>query len=300
MKKRGKKSYQPFLTFMAETKEYVAGSLRGGFRPTGKEIGAHLELVFAGVPACVRRKRGRADSGFYCWEAVEKYEKHDCRFVISAKKTARLVEQLEAANWEPSPRTDADAQCEFGYQPEGWPRAYRFLALRYRHKPQAPEPGQPVQYQLFDTPQYKYRAFVTDMVGAISTVVAFYDARGAAENLIKEANNDTGLTAHPYCRFEMNRAHFQLVMLAYNLNCWLMLFNRDEGATVQMTHTTLATARLRFLFLAAKIWKHGRRIGVRYSDHYEDQGVFQRLMGRLCRIAPLAGGFAPVLKTVWS
>lgn len=299
-KKRGKKSYQPFLTFLAETKEYVAGSLRSGYRPTGEEIAGHLEQVFAGLPACVQHKRGRVDSGFYCWQAVEVYEKHHCEFLISARKTARLVEQLEAAAWEPSPRTDADEQTEFFYQPEGWARAYRFIALRYRKKPK-PIAGKPEQYQLFDTPQYTYRAFVSDMKGAISTLVAFYDERAGAENLIKEANNDTGLTAHPYHRFEMNRVHFQLVMLAYNLNCWLMLFNRDEGITAgQMQHTTLATARLRFLFVAAKIWKHGRRVGVRYGDHYEDRGLFQRLLDRVRSIAPAAGGFAPVLKTVWS
>jgi len=41
-------------------------------------------------------------------------------------------------------------------------------------------------------------------------------------------------------------------MLAYNLNCWLMLFHREEGVKMEeMKHTTLATARLRFLFLAA-------------------------------------------------
>jgi hypothetical protein len=300
-KKRGKKSYQPFLTFVAETREYVAGNLRNGYRPTGKEIARHLEQVFSGLPGCVQRKRGRVDSGFYCWDAVQVYEKHECEFLISAKKTARLVERLETAVWEASPRTDADEQCEFFYQPEGWERPYRFLALRYRKKPEPAEPGKPVQYQLFDTPKYVYRAFVTNMKGAISTLVAFYDARGSAENLIKEANNDTGLTAHPYHRFEMNRVHFQLVMLAYNLNCWLMLFNRDEGITSsQMQHTTLATARLRFLFVAAKIWKHGRRVGVRYSDHYEDKSVFQRLMHRLRNIAGEGGAFAPVLKTVWS
>ena len=299
-KKRGKKSYQPFLTFVAETKEYVAGSLRRGFRPTGKEIARHLQEVFTGLPICVKRKRTRVDSGFYCWEAVRVYEKHGCEFLISAKKTARLLQQLEAAKWEPSPRTDADQQCEFFYQPEGWARAYRFIALRYRKKPKPPEAGKPEQYQLFDTPQYLYRAFVTDMKGAISTLVAFYDARGGAENLIKEANNDTGLTTHPYHRFEMNQAHFQLVMLAYNLNCWLMLLNRDEGvSSAQLQHTTLATARLRFLFVAAKIWKHGRRVGVHYGDHYEEKGVFQRLMDRLRNIVPKADSFGAVLKTVW-
>ena len=52
-----------------------------------------------------------------------------------ARKTARLVDELKAADWKPSPRTDADGQCEFRYQPEGWEKAYRFLALRYEKKP---------------------------------------------------------------------------------------------------------------------------------------------------------------------
>src|ERR1035437_4695778 len=37
----------------------------------------------------------------------------------------------------------------------------------------------------------------------------------------------TGLAAHPSGRFDVNGNHFQLAMLAYNLNCWLMLFNRE-------------------------------------------------------------------------
>jgi hypothetical protein len=53
----------------------------------------------------------------------------------------------------------------------------------------------------------------------------------------------------------VNSNHFQLAMLAYNLNCWLMLFNREPLAdATQLRHTTLATARLRFLFVAVKIW----------------------------------------------
>jgi hypothetical protein len=50
-------------------------------------------------------------------------------------------------------------------------------------------------------------------------VVWFYNQRGGAENLIKEANNDAGLTAHPSGRFDVNGNHFQLAMLAYNLIC---------------------------------------------------------------------------------
>jgi hypothetical protein len=75
-----------------------------------------------------------------------------------------------------------------------------------------------------------------------------------------------------------------------------MLFNREpQTDATELRHTTLATARLRFLFVAAKIWRHAGRTGVSYSDQYEDRGVFQRLMDRLRRIAPRGNSFAPVM-----
>src|SRR5664279_4788254 len=124
----------------------------------------------------------------------------------------------------------------------------------------------------------------------------FLPTTGRAENLIKEANNDAGLAAHPSARWSMNCVHFQLAMLAYNLNCWLMLFNRDEQAkTEDLHHTTLATARLRFLFLAAKIVRHAGAVLVRYSDHYAEQGTMTRLMDRLRSIVPTGNRYVPVL-----
>src|SRR5467141_1010494 len=137
-----------------------------------------------------------------------------------------------------------------------------------------------------------------NMKGSIALLAWFYRQRAGAENLIKEANNDAGLAAHPSRRWAMNCVHFQLAMLAYNLNCWLMLFSREEQAKVEtLKHTTLAMARLRFLFLAAKIWRHAGRVGVSYSDHYAEQGLFRRLMERLRMIASNGQRFAPVLAT---
>src|SRR5271169_4171781 len=125
--------------------------------------------------------------------------------------------------------------------------------------------------------------------------------RAGAENLIKEANNDAGLAAHPSARFDINGIHFQLAMLAYNLNCWLMLFNREAGTdSGTLRHTTLATARLRFLFVAAKLWRHAGRTGVSYSDHYEERDLFQQLMDRLRAIAARGAGFGPVVTTAFT
>jgi hypothetical protein len=296
-KNKGKKSFQPILTFLAETREFIAGELRNGDRPTGKQIAKHLEEVFQALPRLVESIRARADSGFYCWEAVQAYEKFKCQFIVVARKTSRLVEELVAADWKPSRDTDADAQCEFWYQPSGWGKAYRFVALRYeKDTEEEEEPGEIVQYQLFATKKYKYRVFVTNMKEPIDKLVWFYNQRAGAENLIKESNNDAGLAAHPSRLFMTNQNHFQLAMLAYNLNCWLMLFNREATETAtSLKHTTLATARLRFLFIAAKIWRHAGRSGVSYSDQYEEKGLFTRLMDRLREIKMCGVSILPVV-----
>src|ERR1022692_337833 len=287
------------LTFIAETREYVWGELRNGDRPSGKQIYDHLRNVQQALPPGVKQIYGRADSGFYCREAVEAYEEFDAQFVICARKTSRLVEELRQARWKSSPKTDADAESEFRYQPDGWSKPYRFVALRYEETREQLEAEETAQSQLFATSQYTYRVFVTDMSDPIYFVAWFYRQRGGAENLIKEANNDAGLAAHPSGRFDVNGNHFQLAMLAYNLNCWLMLFNREPQADVtELRHTTLAISRLRFLFVAAKIWRHAGRTGVSYSDHYAEKGMFGRLMDRLRGIMPRGGSFAPVLAGV--
>ena len=274
-------SYQPMLTFIAETREYLSGELHNGDRPTGAQIARHRQAVFAAVPRCVRNIYARADAGFYGWDAVQAYEKGKASFIMVASKTPRWLEELEKADWRPSRKTDADEQCEFRYQPEGWGEAYRFIALHYLKKDETP----PEQYQLFASAKYIYRVFVTDRKEAIDLLVWFYNQRAGAENLIKEANNDAGLAAHPSARWAANCVHFQLAMLAYNLNCWLLLFNREEKVQADdLKHTTLVTARLRFLFVAAKIWRHAGRVGISYSDQYTERGLLRRLMDRLRNI----------------
>mgnify|MGYP001566131320 CR=1 FL=1 len=46
----------------------------------------------------------------------------------------------------------------------------------------------------------------------LDVLEGFYNRRAGAENLIKEANNDTGLAAHPSQRWMMNANWFQIVM----------------------------------------------------------------------------------------
>ena len=125
-----------------------------------------------------------------------------------------------------------------------------------------------------------------------------------AENPIKESNNDAGLSAHPSGRFDTNGArvisafsiHFQLAMLAYNLNCRLLPMQRSEEETVEtLKHTTMETARFRFLFIAAKLRNHAGRTNIGYSDQYPKQDRMNRLMSRLRSIAKPGVGIVPVI-----
>jgi hypothetical protein len=298
-KNKGKRSYQPMLTFIAETREYAGGGLHNGDKPSGEDIALHLAKVIQSLPKSVETVRARADSGFYCWEAVKAYSAQKVEFVIVARKTTRLLGELQAACWKRSPHTDADFECEFSYRPEGWAREYRFVGLRY-DQPE-PDAADPDQIGLFDGLSCRYRVFVTNISldqWSRSEVAAFYNKRAAVENLIKESNNDIGLTAHPSAQWAMNANHFQLSMIAYNLNCWLELFDREESLKVpELTHRTIGTARLRLLYLAAKITRHGGRTEIHYGSQYQERERFDVLMARLRSIERRMDGFVPVVAT---
>jgi hypothetical protein len=206
------------LTFIAETREYAGGVLHNGDKPTGESIARHLARVPAiwrgcppfgegarhlarvmdTLPKTVETFRARADAGFSCWEAVKAYTDLRWEFVIVARKTDRLLGklvgpvclasllgELQAADWRPSPDTDADFACPFRYQPEGWEREYRFVGLRY-DQPE-PDADHPDQIGLFDGLACRYPVFVTNISsekGSPAAVVAFYNKRAAVETLI--------------------------------------------------------------------------------------------------------------------
>ena len=86
-KNKGKKSYQPILTFLAETREYVGGELRNGERPTGRQIARHLEGVLKALPEGVETVCARADSGFLL-----------CRGSRGVSESRREIHRLRAQN----------------------------------------------------------------------------------------------------------------------------------------------------------------------------------------------------------
>ena len=235
-KNKGKKSYQPMLTFIAETREYVWGELRNGDRPTGKQIGDHIRNVCAALPPGVKQiyRPGRFGVLLPGSGRSLRRMQRPVRDLVRARRpgwSSNCAKPSGSRRRRRMPTRSANSVIS-RTGGEGIP--VRGPALR-ENRARRRKPEETEQYQLFETSQYKYRVFVTDMSDPIYFVVWFYNQRGGAENLIKEANNDAGLAAHPSGRFDVNGNHFQLAMLAYNLNCWLMLFNREPQADATAT-----------------------------------------------------------------
>ena len=170
-KNKGKRSYQPILTFLAETREYLMGGLRNGDRPTGRQIAAHLESAFRTLPGGVKKILARADSGFYCWEAVEAYEKAACQFVIVARKNAGAWSSAcskQNGNPPPAPTRTRNANSSTNR------KAGRGPAVSWRCVTKnEPKAGAAEQYQLFAASAYTYRVFVTNLAEPIAAVVWF-------------------------------------------------------------------------------------------------------------------------------
>jgi len=108
-------------------------------------------------------------------------------------------------------------------------------------------------------------------------VIGEYDKRAEVENLVGEAKRE-GLEAIPSAKFKNNYAFFQLVMLTYNIWRYIKLFaaksqenqkdKKEENASLKtIAFNTIRIARLKMLFIAAKVVRDQNRDKVKYSIH---------------------------------
>ena len=149
---------------------------------------------------------------------------------------------------------------------------------------------EPLQYELFENDQYTYRVFCTNLRAKPHQVIAEYDKRADVENLIAEAKRE-GVDAIPSRKFKNNYAYFQIFMLAYNIWRYFKLmaqhslqeqkpFDPDSpGKPLQgIKDNTIRIARLKLLFIAAKVVAHSNREKVKYSIHDARVPAIQRFL----------------------
>jgi len=157
----------------------------------------------------------------------------------------------------------------------GWDMPCRFVAMRIP-KAQKSASGQPQQSPLFQDDQYTYRIFCTTLAGPAHRIIEEYDQRADVENLVGEAKRE-GVDMLPSAKFKSNYAFFQIVMLAYNIWRYMKMMARKsvsdtpvqpaEGVFKGIMAHTIRIARLKLLFIAAKLVRDSNRDNVKYSIH---------------------------------
>jgi hypothetical protein len=264
---RGKKGLRPVLCFLDETREYLCGTQRRGDTIDNEEVARQIRQFRKLLPATVREIHVRGDGEFIGWESVSACLDEELRFTFGNK---RCAPPFPEDKWY---RHGEYAYNECGYQPMGWERPCRFVVMRMRKDRLGDR-----QLTLLDSEHDVYRVFVTNEQARPHRVIDAYDQRADVENLIGEAQRE-GVLAIPSKRFQAHHAFFQIVMLAYNLWRWMKLLaghaeqQQQAGAAVpdprrmSMLDHTIRIARLKLLFVAAKIRFHSNRDEVRYSLH---------------------------------
>jgi Transposase DDE domain group 1 len=265
MKHRGKKALRPVLCFVAETREYLCGCQRRGETMTGEEVARQIRQFRKLLPPRVREVRVHGDGECLSWQSVKACLDNGLRFTFGK---GRCEPPFSSKGWY---RHGEHEYNECTYQPIGWQRPCRFVAMRIRESKRGDR-----QLKLLEG--YIYRTFATNESARPHRVIEDYDQRADIENLIGEAQRE-GVLAIPSKRFQAHHAFFQIVMLAYNLWRWMKLLaghaqqqahkgqDVDERLRITMADHTIRVARLKMLYVAAKIRFHGNRDEVCYSIH---------------------------------
>ena len=265
-KHRGKPTLRPVLCFLEATREYLCGSQRRGATMSTRAVARQILQFRDLLPECVESVHVKGDGEFIGWESILACRKRGYTFTFGKGRSAPVFPE---EGWY---RRGGLEYNECRYQPFGWGEPCRFVASRERKKKTGG------QMHLLKEDDYVIRCFVTDKTTRPHNTIADYDTRASVEPLIGEAQRE-GLLAIPSKRFQSNHVFFQMVMLAYNLWRWMKLLaghsvrpdRNVEAAPPQeaivMPDQTLRTARLRLLYVAAKIRFHANRDEVLYSIH---------------------------------
>jgi hypothetical protein len=267
---RGKEAFRPVLCFIEETREYLTGKLRKGKSVNGNEAGTFIRSIKKHLPGCVQHVLLRADGEFLCRQSVEASIEAGFKFIMANRGCTPI---FEMDKWyRPFKRKPLEYNSCI-HQPQGWQQPCRFVAMRI---PKDCASNRLQQRVLFEEDKYTHRVFCTNLAGKAHHVIAAYDKRADVENLVGEAKRE-GLDMIPSTKFKNNYAFFQIVMLAYNIWRYMKMIGQKSlsdnhpparvSTLKGLMNNTVRIARLKLLFIAAKVVKDGNRDKVKYSIH---------------------------------
>jgi len=272
---RGKPSYCPLFVSEGRSGLSLAIELRSGsVHPTTGAI-AHLETALHKLPQTVAmtRTRFRADASFYDKEIIHFIDGVRMGYVIVARNTSALMSRISGVRFRPLWKNTGIG--EFSYQPQGWKKPTRFVAIR-KIVPQE----ETAQANLFEVNGYSYRVAVTNLPIDPLAVWRFYWKRAGQELLIREIKNSYTMAKIPTRALLANKVYMELLLWAYDL---VSTF-KHLCLPPQYQNWTLHTLQRELWILPAQLVKAGNRYCLNFPRHFLNQDLFQYVRKQINQI----------------
>jgi hypothetical protein len=271
----GKKSYHPLVATETRLRDALGGFLRYGNAHTAEGVVSLLNESVSLLPH-KHNLRIRADAGFYDKDFVKELEKQNAGFAIVAKMTAPIKQLLPGRKYHKINAIFSTA--EFAYQPHGWKKEYRFVALR-RKTQQDPDN----QTTLFTMDRYAYSVIVTNLSLTPYGVFNFYKNRAGLERIIRILKNDFPFGKAPTKNFAANALYAELSLLAYNLIIWFKrLCLPDDWQSF-----TLPKLRHQLFMMPGVLVHTGNVPTLKFPKNSPNKNIFTFALNKIKKLDPL-------------
>jgi hypothetical protein len=274
---KGKRSYHPLICTEAHTSDCLGGELRYGNVHTAAGVSELFRRILSLLPSSVRTIRVRADAGFYDGDFTALLRDNRIGFVLVAHMTRPLREKVARARY--SPITAALSIAEFRYQPIGWDKPCRFVALREKLTEDRQE-----QLKLFTLENYAYHCVVSNLPLSPYKIFEFYENRSGVERIVRTLKEDYPFSKAPTNGFTANALYTELSLLSYNVVSWFKrLCLPDDWQSY-----TIPTLRHRILLVPGVFTRTNNRPRLKLPRNTPYQEVFSDAQKKIKELRPLA------------
>ncbi len=273
----------PLLAVLEEAKLVVGFWLRPGNASCANNVvGFTLDLL-ANLPAWIRLRLVRADSGFCQPEWLDLLELKRLAYIVVArllKPVQRLLKKDLIWTATEVPGTEV---AEVWHQEVHWRQPRRLILLRHRVADKQAAQQRTGGKVLVDCPGYLYQALVTNLPASVSPLAVWrqYNPRAGCEEVIKQLDADFALPKLCLKSFWSTEAALSLAILSYNLT---QLFQRHLG---WMDRTTATTLRFRVFTTGGILSQSAGMTTIRLAVREpEERAWWRRLLDKTISLIP--------------
>lgn len=215
----------PLLGILSEVRMVAGFWLRPGNTACANNAVAFFEDLWRNLPAHVRLRVVRADSGFCQAPLLALWEKLRLKFVVAARQTRPVQSLLRRQTRWQATGIDGTEVAELGCGGDSLPATSRWIGIRHRVRDKTSRAGGKL---LIDCPGYLFQVLVTNLPLDTSPLEVWreYNGRAACENVIKELDQGYALPHLACAEFWATEAALSLAVITHNL---IVLFERKLG-----------------------------------------------------------------------